>query len=105
MTYDYIHRGSVGRRHECASVRTSLSAALRSHYDAGEIKGFWLGFIENVDDAFENLIPPDVEEITGGEFPYLYLRLNFRDEHPKNSAIQTEVADAGFESIDGPNEV
>jgi|SRR5687767_13425727 len=99
MTKEYLHRATVGREADVRTVSRTVSEQLNSLDDRGVIAGYWLAFVKSEEEAEEKFIPDEARALTGGQFPFLYLRVNYLENHPENASIEALVSAAGFEYV------
>ena len=69
---------------------------LQPLYDHGDIKGYWLSVIDDAEAEYDSLIPSEVSDVSGGLFPYLYLRLNYREDNTMNGRIEERLIESGL---------
>jgi hypothetical protein len=102
MTEDFLHVPSIGDPGRGEAAVATAAELLRDPFARHEIKGYRAYLITDRATEVELLIPEDVGPMVQGTFPYVYLRVNFRDE-PKvasaSASLRTALTERGFRRI------
>jgi hypothetical protein len=72
---EFIHIGSAGNNAECLAVKDKAKQLLEENFESLGLRGYFLQFVEDSDDAEEKLILSDYTTFTDGRFPFLYARV------------------------------
>ncbi|MAG02856.1 hypothetical protein CMI42_05960 [Candidatus Pacearchaeota archaeon] len=96
MTFEYVHRKSIGNRELCEVECSSLANKLRSEYSFGRIDGFQTLLVADQECAENNSIFSNYNGVTEGRFPFLFAAVN---PNGNDTEIRTLMALRGYTEL------
>jgi len=72
FAHEYVHVNSIGNLVNCKETIQKTKEKIKPIYDDQNIMGYRIILIENTIDVEEKLTEPKFEEVTKGQFPFVY---------------------------------
>lgn len=82
LAHEYVHSTSIGNIDNCRITIQKTKAMIKPFYDTNQLMGYHLLLIENEADITEKWIPDNFEEITNGQFPFVYAFVQPAENNP-----------------------